>query len=174
MDISKLFMRISPKDAIQYFQELLNEFKDSNFINKYYNELSSRVEIRGKGFKPVGITLGGLFSIGGLIVGLTLFKDTLKYIITSPQVEQRAKMFELSNDYFKVATEVYSLKPIIVNFEGLPSSIDAEKLLNVLREGAIILQGVSAELSAWLGANSGCGRLLFYRPVEGKALLIYL
>jgi len=174
VDITRLLRRLPPQEMIKVLNEVKAEFKDKEkFKQSYKSLMRSRITIEGKGFKPMAVTLGGLYSIAGAIVAVTVF-DTIDTVITSPQVEQRHKMFELSNDYLRILTEDWGLNKIIVTFEGFPDKIDTEKLLQQLARGAIVLQGASTELAAWLGQNSGCGRLLFYRPGEDYARFIYL
>ena len=174
-DVSILTQYIPPVQFIEKAKPIIDEFTENpiKFKQLYRSQIDSITEVTGKGFKPVAVMLGGLTSIAGVIVSFVKF-DTLKYIITSEQVEKGEKGFELSHQVYMALVEKANMIPVIIDFMDIPSYIDAERLFRVLAEGAIIVQGVTAEVAAWLGANSGCGRLLFYRPKQGKGIFRYL
>ena len=172
-EINKLFQLMPPPEAVKYFQSLLSDFQDLNsFIQANYSH-SLPVEVQGRGFKPVAVTLGGLMSIAGVVVTCLTSCEAIKYVITSPQVYNREKFFELSNDYMKVLEE-NSKQVVVVDFNTIPMYGEAEKLLKILDEGAVILQGVSAELAVWFGRNAGIGKLIIYRPIEGRGVFKYV
>lgn len=171
--IEPLFKTLPPQQAVQYLQSLLEEYRDlQGFRQKYRSLILDYVEVQGVGLVPVAVTLGGLMSIAGVIVCTTIF-DSIRYVVTSPEVERGVGAFELSRKYLDVLA-AHGYEPVIVNFSDIPKYEEANKLFDVMRRGAIIVQGVSVELAIWLGRNAGVGRIAIYRPLQGKAIIRYL
>ena len=171
--IKNLF-NTNPKELANFLNQLIEEFQDpQQFYEKYYYDIIEHVEVDGVGFLPVAFTMGGLFSIAGAVVIYLAQREHLKYLITSPEVVEGKGPFSLSNKYLE-AFKKAGLKVVVVPFNDIPKYEDAEKILNILKEGAIIVQGVSAEFAMWLGRNAGIGRLIVYRPVNGKGIFRYI
>jgi len=174
MDVINLIKLLPPQQMSQFLGELLSEFQNpQEFKQKYASELQKFVEIEGVGLKPIAITLGGLMSIAGVIVSYCLF-DSIRYVITSPEVERGDKAFELSKKYLDILTSKAGLEKIVISFSDIPKYTEAEILFNILKQGSIIVQGVSVELAIWLGRNAGVGRLLIYRPLKDKVVLKFV
>ena len=174
MDITNLIKLLPPLEMSKFLTELLNEFQNpSEFKSKYSSELQKYVEIEGVGLKPIAVTLGGLMSIAGAIVSYCLFSDSLKYIITSPEVERGDKAFELSKKYLDIFISI-GLEKIVIPFNDFPKYNEANMLFEILKKGSIIVQGVSVELAIWLGRNAGVGRLIIYRPLKDKVILKFI
>ena len=167
--VEKLFQMFPPKEAVPLLQSLLERFDDFDDFDVPYK----KIRIEGRGFPPVAVTLGGLMSIAGVIVSYKVFKKYLKFLITSPEVQSGQGFFSLSNQYYHLLLDK-GLTPVVVPFNKIPSYGDAEKLLNVLKEGAVVLNGVSAELATWFGRNAGVGRLIIYRPENGVGVFRYV
>jgi len=173
IDILNLVKILPPQQMSQFLHELLNEFKNPlEFRMKYGEEIKKYVQIEGIGLKPIAVTLGGLMSIAGAVVSCCLF-DSIRYIITSIEVKEGKGAFELSNKYLKVFEE-NGFEIIVINFNDLPKYNEAETLFNIMKQGAIIVQGVSVELAIWFGRNAGIGRLIIYRPLKDKVILKYV
>ena len=171
--IENLFKTLPPKNAVNYLQQLLEEFKNpAEFKQRYQQEIERHVKVEGRGFPPVAVTLGGLMSIAGVIVAYTVCNN-LKYLITSPEVEAGQGFFTLSHQYYEALLGA-GLEPVIIPFNAIPKYGDAERLLAVLEDGAVVLNGVSAELAAWFGRNAGVGRLIIYRPESGVGVFRYV
>ena len=172
--IKKLFELTNPKEMASFLEEFYDEFADiQSFYDKYSSITREYILVEGKGFQPVAVTLGGLMSIAGVIVSYLVQRDTLRYVITSPEVVEGKGFFALSHKYMK-ALENAGMSIVVVPFNDVPKYNDAEKLLAILKQGAIIVQGVSAELAMWLGRNAGVGRLIVYRPEGGKGVFKYI
>jgi len=167
--VEKLFQMLPPKEAVPLLNSLLERFDDFDD----FDVLIKKIRVEGRGFPPIAVTLGGLMSIAGVIVSYKVFKKYLKFLITSPEVQSGQGFFNLSHQYYQLLL-CKGLTPVIVPFNKLPSYGDAEKLLGVLREGAVILNGVSAELATWFGRNAGVGRLVIYRPEDGVGVFRYV
>ncbi len=171
--IEPLFKTLPPQQAVQYLTQLLEEFRDLKaFREKYRSTILDHVELQGVGLAPIAVTLGGLMSIAGVIVCTTIF-DSIRYIVTSPEVERGQGAFELSKKYLD-ALLANGYEAIIVNFSDIPKYEEANKLFEMMKRGAIVVQGVSVELAIWLGRNAGVGRIAIYRPLQGKAIIRYL
>ena len=171
--VEKLFTLMPPPEAAKFYQKLLEVYEPLEFSRKFRDYIAEKVEIIGKGLTPKAVTLGGLMSIPGAIVVTALFPE-INTIITSPQVyEGKIPVFQLSHRYMKKYAESgYNI--VTVDFQSIPEYDDAVKLIEIMKEGAIIVQGISAELALWLGRNSGIGRVAVYRPLGGKAIIRYI
>ncbi len=166
----------SPQVLSQFLEYLINNHKPIlEVLKKYRSEIASRVSVEGTGLRPVAVTLSGSASIAGFLLSLAIFED-IRYVITSPEVASgNVPALKLSHMYYKhLVDELKVLEPIIISFSDLPKYEEANMLFNVLKQGAIIANGITAELGIWLGRNAGIGRLIILRPLKDRTVLKYV
>jgi len=167
----------SPQVLAQYLEWLMYVRTEPipTLLGQYREEIAKRVQIEGAGLKPIAVTLSGTASIAGFLLSLALF-DTIRYVITSPEVKSgNVPALKLSHAYYRhLVEELGVLEPIIVNFSDIPKYEEAQKLFEVLKQGAIIANGITAELGIWLGRNAGIGRLIILRPLKDRTVLRYV
>ena len=174
-DTVKILTRqASPQELSNFLSSLINERPIIEKLRKMRNDLLRNVEIIGRGLRPIAVTLSGTASIAGMLLSLALF-DSIKYIITSREVvEGNVPALKLSHDYLNAVKEELDINIITVSFTDLPKYEEAEQLLEILKNGAVILNGVTAELGIWFGRNAGIGRIIILRPLKDKTVLRYL
>ena len=156
--VSKL-LSPNPKQVV----EAVKEWVESPFLVP-----NIRYEVLGRGFPPIAFTLGGAVSAAGAIVITSIFGDRVRYIITSPEVVEGKGPLSLSKQVLEKLVKLHEFEVKVVPFDILEGG-HAELVREVLKQGSLIVNGVSAEFALWLGRNAGIGRLLVYRPREGIA-----
>lgn len=167
----------SPQVLAQFLEWLMYARTEPipTLLGQYREEIAKRVQIEGAGLKPIAVTLSGTASIAGFLLSLAVF-DSIRYVITSPEVKTgNVPVLKLSHAYYRhLVEELGVLEPIIVNFSDIPKYEEAQKLFEVLKQGAIIVNGITAELGIWLGRNAGIGRLIILRPLKDRTVLRYV
>ena len=175
--LPEMICRQQPPQVLgQYLEWLIQNHKPLNeILNQLKDKIASRVQVEGTGLKPVAVTLSGPASIAGFLLSLSLF-NTIRYVITSPEVANgTAPALKLSHLYYRhFVEELMLLEPVIVNFSDVPKYEEANQLFSILKQGAVIANGVTVELGIWLGRNAGIGRLIILRPTRDKTILKYV
>ena len=162
LDFSIFHRFLNPKEDIPKIEALLSFLEEAP--SERINEIVPKLKTQYSPMKPdhvVAVSLGGLFSIPNTIASLALF-PSIRYVITSPQVEAGQGPFSLSHRVLELA-KTLGKEPVIVPFDKYPEYDDAQKLL-VRLQGAVILNGLSQEIAAFLSRNLGCGMLVFVKP----------
>lgn len=131
-------------------------------------------EIVGRGFPPVALTVGGPASAAGAIIIASVFGERLRFVVTSPQVAGAQQgPLSISRRVVEVLEQLLGLERVIIPFDILTGS-HADRIRKILRQGSLVVNGVSVELALWLGRNAGFGRLLVYRPVDARPVFRFL
>lgn len=163
--IVQRLLSTNPRESIPAVEEWLREPR--------LLEVSG-YEIVGRGFPPAALTVGGPASAAGAIVIASIFRDRLIYIITSPQVaEAQQGPLSISRRVAESLEQLLKLERVVVPFDILTGS-HADRIREILRQGSLVVNGVSVELALWLGRNAGFGRLLVYRPVDARPVFRFL
>ncbi len=172
--ITRLSKRLPPQELQQTIKEVIDHLNDiglEEFRRRYRSTVESNSKIVGRGLPPFSVTLGGLFSICGFIYSIVLF-DTVRTVVTSPEAESGVRGFELSRSVLDAVSGYLDI--VTIPFNEVPKYEHSRRLLELLKRGAIILNGITPELGIWFGRNGGILRLVICRPENDVMVFRYV